>query len=1123
MTSRFPKWHSIASAVMMSVGCAASSQAVVVPQSAQHELTFRHPDLDFGQLYANGATVESAVGGDRFAALGVAPATTQVDLRTGRFATLYPGVALLPGSGVGNRLTWEAVGAEAPGTNRELQLAAGKAFRGYLSAHADELGIDLAQVADPSRVAVIDRDYIQIYAQRLVDGVPVLGSFLTASIRYGNLALLGAINWGDLDGGIAPALSAQEALAAVANRIAPAAVGASWKTANLAWVPVSQEAALAPGDIGTGLDYRLVWVVRPSLGVADGRFEAWVDARNGDVLSLQDTKHYVASLRQVKGGVFPLSNDGLSNNGFPDGVEQAGWPLPFTNVTVGTTVFATDQGGNLPTCADGSISSALSGPYLKMADVCGAASLASTGDLDFGVSAGTNCTTPGTGGAGNTHASRTGFFELGQLQAMGRSQLPANAWLQTQVTANMNINQTCNANWNGADVNFYRSGGGCRNTGEIAGVFDHEWGHGLDDNDANGQILATGSEGIADIYANLRISDSCVGRGFNQSNAGCGGYGNACVDPDGGGPGLICSGVRDADWNHRANHTPTTLTSIASCGGEVHCVGYLNAETGWDLWNRDLTAPPFSYTRNLAREIATQLTFRGAGAVVNWWSGAAPNGGCAADSGYQNYLIADDDDGNVLNGTPHMQAIFNAFNRHQIACATPAVTTAGCAGVPTAAPAVTITAQDKSVDLSWTAVGGATSYRVYRTDGLFGCEFGKTLVTETAGLAFTDNGLQNGRQYSYQIEPMGSNAACFGTAISSCSQATPTNAGSSAILSASGNLATMAVIAGDGDIFLDNCETARIQLPVSSIGTLPLTDVRITGATVTSAGHGGTTILTSFPKIVDPSLVTCENSVATFDFIPQGLDPGETFTVDITLDADELAAPKTVSVSFSYVEGNLQFFPTKSITFEAGTEGWAVEQGTFNRTNANGGGAGGAGTFYFQSSANLDDQCDVVHSPVLRLTPTSTLALSTNFRTEPFDGSVWWDRANLGIYDPATGVRTLVSPSSGRTYNASGANGVCGTTGQAGWAGVFPTWLASNWTSAALQAPTFAGKPVRLQMNYGTDPAANDSGFRFDDLTLTNVDVEVADTQSNSCAASNLIFADGFETGNTQEWSSVAP
>ena len=35
----------------------------------------------------------------------------------------------------------------------------------------------------------------------------------------------------------------------------------------------------------------------------------------------------------------------------------------------------------------------------------------------------------------------------------------------------MNINSTCNAFWNGSTINFYRSGGGCRNTGELAAVF----------------------------------------------------------------------------------------------------------------------------------------------------------------------------------------------------------------------------------------------------------------------------------------------------------------------------------------------------------------------------------------------------------------------------------------------------------------------------------------------------------------------------------------------------------------------------------------------------------------------------------------------------------------------------
>ena len=78
----------------------------------------------------------------------------------------------------------------------------------------------------------------------------------------------------------------------------------------------------------------------------------------------------------------------------------------------------------------------------------------------------------------------------------------------------MNIVSTCNAFWNGSTVNFYRSGGGCRNTGEIAAVFDHEWGHGMDDNDTGGG-LSNSSEGYADIAAIYRLQASCVGHGFS--------------------------------------------------------------------------------------------------------------------------------------------------------------------------------------------------------------------------------------------------------------------------------------------------------------------------------------------------------------------------------------------------------------------------------------------------------------------------------------------------------------------------------------------------------------------------------------------------------------------------------
>jgi hypothetical protein len=46
-------------------------------------------------------------------------------------------------------------------------------------------------------------------------------------------------------------------------------------------------------------------------------------------------------------------------------------------------------------------------------------------------------------------------------------------------------------------------------------------GHGLDNNDITGSIASPSGEGIADIYAALRMGDSCIGRGFYTSGGGC--------------------------------------------------------------------------------------------------------------------------------------------------------------------------------------------------------------------------------------------------------------------------------------------------------------------------------------------------------------------------------------------------------------------------------------------------------------------------------------------------------------------------------------------------------------------------------------------------------------------------
>src|SRR4030095_7753491 len=128
----------------------------------------------------------------------------------------------------------------------------------------------------------------------------------------------------------------------------------------------------------------------------------------------------------------------------------------------------------------------LSGRFVRMNDDCGAVNEKSlfNSDLNFdlGFGPGTACVVPPGHSAGDTHASRSGFYELNRLIEQAKGYLPANTWLQGQLTANMNIQDTCNAFWNGSTVNFFRSGGGCANTGEIAAVFLHDGGHGMDTN-----------------------------------------------------------------------------------------------------------------------------------------------------------------------------------------------------------------------------------------------------------------------------------------------------------------------------------------------------------------------------------------------------------------------------------------------------------------------------------------------------------------------------------------------------------------------------------------------------------------------------------------------------------------
>lgn len=166
------------------------------------------------------------------------------------------------------------------------------------------------------------------------------------------------------------------------------------------------------------------------------------------------------------------------------------------------------------------------------------------------------------------------------------------------------------------------------------------------------------------------------------------------------------------------------------------------------------------------------LTNRFCASVQTWFSGSPGSGGCGSGSGYREFLAADDDNGNINDGTPHMRAIYEAFNDQEIACSSPSVKDSGCSGTPDAVPVVSVVSGDKRAVLSWGAVSGASNYQIYRTEGVKECGQGKVLLGTTGGLSFTDEGLMNGREYYYVVIPKGSSASCFGRA-STCMTVVP--------------------------------------------------------------------------------------------------------------------------------------------------------------------------------------------------------------------------------------------------------------------------------------------------------------------------------------------------------------
>jgi hypothetical protein len=115
------------------------------------EKELHHPDLDISVVLRTPAELPQGAGASQaaadLAALGVPADRGRLDARGGRWGVLTPSHPLVPGTGVGNELTWEGLGRPAPANDAAFRAAAAKAFRGYLKSNAVALRIDVGELA----------------------------------------------------------------------------------------------------------------------------------------------------------------------------------------------------------------------------------------------------------------------------------------------------------------------------------------------------------------------------------------------------------------------------------------------------------------------------------------------------------------------------------------------------------------------------------------------------------------------------------------------------------------------------------------------------------------------------------------------------------------------------------------------------------------------------------------------------------------------------------------------------------------------------------------------------------------------------------------------------------------
>jgi hypothetical protein len=341
---------------------------------------------------------------------------------------------------------------------------------------------------------------------------------------------------------------------------------------------------------------------------------------------------------------------------------------------------------------------------------------------------------------------------------------------------------------------------------------------------------------------------------------------------------------------------------------------------GWDLAARDLEAAPFNLDKPTSFRLADKIIWQGHNNGTNWYTCTCPStvNACGSANAHPNWLAADDDDGNVNNGTPHASAIYNAMNRHGIACTTLTQTNSGCSGGPTAAATLSATPQNNSVNLSWTSVPGAANYYVWRTEGPMGCDFGKVKIATVSTTSYTDSQALNGRTYYYTVQAVGSNVNCLGP-LSNCVSATPAPGPHASYQSDTKTDTCSGGGPGNNNGVIDPGESIVPAITIVNAGTGSLTNITGTLSTSTS-GVTITDNTATYPNISSPGGTATSNPNHYTYQVASTFTCGEDINFNLNLTYNE----GSNVTNFTHKVGQFVDSTVFTETWESGLTNWTT-------------------------------------------------------------------------------------------------------------------------------------------------------------------------------------------------------